>query len=93
MTVQPTQPEQSSPGSLYPFFTLLFSVPQRIDFRKVWNGFSSGLDPLQFLENNDSYGFFSKVGSGLVMTGHTGTNLMDIQILSMRKGGRLPSNL
>merc|ERR1711879_53759 len=34
----------------------------------------------QCLEENDSYEFWKQSG-GLVLTGHTGTNVMDIQIL------------
>ena len=39
-----------------------------------------GLDPLQFLANNDSYHFFQKT-AGLVKTGPTGTNVMDVRML------------
>ncbi len=39
-----------------------------------------GLDPEAFLANNDSYTFFAKAG-GLVITGPTGTNVMDVQIM------------
>lgn len=39
-----------------------------------------GLDANSFLENNDSYNFFSKA-EGLLKTGSTGTNVMDIQIV------------
>jgi len=35
---------------------------------------------LRFLENNDSYSFFQENG-GLFITGPTGTNVMDLQIL------------
>lgn len=38
------------------------------------------LNPEAFLENNDSYHFFKETG-GLLMTGPTQTNVMDIQIL------------
>ena len=38
------------------------------------------LDAVQFLANNDSYRFFEKAG-GLVKTGPTGTNVMDVRIL------------
>jgi glycerate-2-kinase len=38
-----------------------------------------GLDGREYLEANDSYHFFQKVG-GLIKTGPTGTNVMDIRI-------------
>jgi glycerate-2-kinase len=38
-----------------------------------------GLSPEDYLTNNDSYRFFEKNG-GLVITGPTGTNVMDLQI-------------
>jgi glycerate-2-kinase len=40
-----------------------------------------GLDPVRYLTDNDSYTFFKNLGDGLVVTGPTGTNVMDIQIL------------
>lgn len=39
-----------------------------------------GLDPQLYLDNNDSYHFFKKTDS-LLITGPTGTNVMDLQIL------------
>jgi len=39
-----------------------------------------GLDPESYLQNNDSYHFFEKL-DGLVKTGPTGNNLMDLQIV------------
>lgn len=41
------------------------------------------LDPVKFLENNDSYTFFSKLNNGrhLIRTGLTGTNVMDVHAL------------
>ena len=39
-----------------------------------------GVNPDTFLENNDSYHFFEKIG-GHIKTGPTGNNVMDIQIL------------
>jgi glycerate-2-kinase len=39
-----------------------------------------GLNPEEYLENNDSHTFFKKVG-GLIYTGPTGTNVGDITIL------------
>jgi glycerate 2-kinase len=41
---------------------------------------AKGLDPIEYLENNDSYNFFKQI-DGLLITGPTGTNVMDIQIL------------
>lgn len=38
-----------------------------------------GLRAGEYLDNNDSYNFFSKAG-GLLVTGPTGTNVMDIQM-------------
>ncbi|MEW6586520.1 MAG: MOFRL family protein, partial [Nitrospirota bacterium] len=37
-------------------------------------------DPTEYLENNDSYTFFKKIDE-LLVTGPTGTNVMDIQIV------------
>jgi len=39
-----------------------------------------GLDSVKFLENNDSYHFFEKLGD-LLITGPTRTNVMDVRIL------------
>lgn len=39
-----------------------------------------GLDPEEFLDNNDSYHFFEKAG-GLLKTGPTETNVCDLQVL------------
>ena len=38
-----------------------------------------GLEPGRFLDRNDSYSFFKKAG-GLIRTGPTGTNVMDLRI-------------
>ena len=38
------------------------------------------LDPRSFLDDNDSCRFFERAG-GLVKTGPTGTNVMDVRIL------------
>jgi len=40
----------------------------------------AGISPEEYLKNNDSYHFFKKVG-GLYITGPTGTNVMDVQII------------
>jgi hydroxypyruvate reductase len=41
---------------------------------------SLGLDARKFLDNNDSYHFFEPVG-GLIKTGPTGTNVMDLRVM------------
>lgn len=41
---------------------------------------ADGFDAGEYLEENDSYTYFKKAG-GLLITGPTGTNVMDIQIL------------
>lgn len=49
-----------------------------------------GLDPLAYLNNNDSYAFFQRLdtatnGHDHLKTGPTGTNVMDIQIVLLDK--------
>ncbi|MEF8879082.1 MAG: glycerate kinase [Candidatus Thermoplasmatota archaeon] len=39
-----------------------------------------GLDPKKYLENNDSYNFFKPLDD-LLLTGPTGTNVMDVQLI------------
>ena len=39
-----------------------------------------GLDPQKYLDNNDSYNFFDKLGD-LYITGPTNTNVMDLRII------------
>jgi glycerate-2-kinase len=40
-----------------------------------------GLDAREYLKNNDSFAFFSKLGGCLIYTGLTGTNVNDLTIL------------
>ena len=49
--------------------------------------YESGIKPEEYLENNDSHGFFEKVnrGESLIKTGFTGTNVMDVQVLLVHK--------
>ena len=51
-----------------------------VDGQTIAKARSLGLDPQSFLDDNDSYHFFEKAG-GLVKTGPTGTNVMDLQII------------
>lgn len=51
-----------------------------VDGNTVARAREKGLDPRQFLADNDSYTFFQKCG-GLLITGATGTNVMDLQIV------------
>jgi hydroxypyruvate reductase len=39
-----------------------------------------GLDPNFYLDNNDAYPFFEKLGD-LLITGPTHTNVMDVRII------------
>ena len=50
------------------------------DGRTIPDARALGLDPQAFLDDNDSYRFFEKAG-GLVKTGPTGTNVMDLQVI------------
>jgi glycerate 2-kinase len=50
-----------------------------VDGETVKKAKAVGLDPREYLDNNDSYNFFRKI-DGLFITGPTGTNVMDIQI-------------
>lgn len=54
-----------------------------VDGTTVTRAREMGLDPRAYLDDNDSYGFFSRVG-GLLVTGPTGTNVMDLQIIVMQ---------
>ncbi len=50
-----------------------------VDGDTVDRGIAKGLDPIKYLENNDSYTFF-KALNDLIITGPTGTNVNDILI-------------
>jgi glycerate 2-kinase len=43
-------------------------------------GKEMGLDALDYLDNNDSYSFFDRVGE-LLVTGPTNTNVMDVRVM------------
>jgi glycerate 2-kinase len=51
-----------------------------VDHTIVPNAMSAGLDPEIFLNNNDSYHFFKNT-NGLIATGPTGTNVMDLRVI------------
>ncbi len=51
-----------------------------VDGSTVPRAREAGLDAGAYLEDNDSYNFFRKAG-GLLVTGPTGTNVMDIQVM------------
>jgi hydroxypyruvate reductase/glycerate 2-kinase len=51
-----------------------------VDGETVLKAKNIGLNPEEYLNNNDSYNFFKKIDE-LLITGPTGTNVMDIQIV------------
>lgn len=51
-----------------------------VDGETVKEAKKFGLDPEEYLNNNDSYNFLKKIDR-LLITGPTGTNVMDIQIV------------
>lgn len=51
-----------------------------VDGETITRARTKGLDPAAYLAGNDSYNFFRQVG-GLLITGPTGTNVMDVQII------------
>jgi len=51
-----------------------------VDGRTLQRAHDLGLTPREFLANNDSYRFFSKLGD-LVFTGPTGTNVCDVAVV------------
>ncbi|MEW6109499.1 MAG: glycerate kinase [Nitrospirota bacterium] len=51
-----------------------------VDGQTIVKARNAGLDPSKYLEDNDSYSFFKKT-EDLLITGPTGTNVMDLQIL------------
>jgi hydroxypyruvate reductase len=46
-------------------------------------GREKGLEALKYLDNNDAYHFFEEIG-GLLMTGPTKTNVMDVRLILIR---------
>lgn len=57
-----------------------FGYPSLVDA-----ALSQGLDPSWFVDDNNSYGFYSLLGGGdLLKIGHTGTNVMDVHVLIVK---------
>ena len=54
-----------------------------VDGATIDEGYKVGLDPIKYLENNDSYTYFSKIDRAII-TGYTGTNVNDIFIALIR---------
>jgi len=53
------------------------------DVRTIRTAAALGLDPAAYLDDNDSYYFFKQTGN-LIMTGPTGTNVMDLRVFLLR---------
>jgi glycerate 2-kinase len=53
------------------------------DVRTVRTAEALGLDPAAYLDDNDSYYFFKQTGN-LIVTGPTGTNVMDLRVFLLR---------
>jgi glycerate 2-kinase len=53
------------------------------DLRTIRTARALGLNPAEYLDDNDSYGFFKQTGN-LIVTGPTGTNVMDLRIFLLR---------
>jgi len=51
-----------------------------VDGKTIKRAKALGINPEEYLNNNDSYNFFKKIDE-LFITGATGTNVMDIQII------------
>ncbi|TNF52590.1 DUF4147 domain-containing protein, partial [bacterium] len=56
-----------------------------VDGSTITEAKNLGLDPDEYLNRNDSYTFFKQINS-LLITGPTGTNVMDVQILLISAG-------
>jgi len=48
-----------------------------IDEQTYFEALSAHLNPIRYLNNNDSYTFFSKLNRA-ILTGYTGTNVNDL---------------
>jgi glycerate 2-kinase len=54
-----------------------------VDPETVRRGRDAGISATEFLNNNDAYHFFEKTGD-LLVTGPTGTNVMDVRLILVR---------
>ena len=52
-----------------------------VDGGTVARAAARGLDARQYLADNDAYHFFDRLGDGLLVTGPTGTNVMDVALV------------
>lgn len=54
-----------------------------VDMETIAVAYKQGIDPVKYLDDNDSYSFFSSLSEGryLIKTGLTGTNVMDLHIM------------
>lgn len=57
-----------------------------VDGTTVQKAEAEGISPHTYLKNNDSYNFFKQTGD-LLMTGPTGTNVMDLRIILVGRRG------
>lgn len=53
-----------------------------VDGETYYKAIKLGIDPLEYLSNNDSYTFFKKLGD-LIITGPTGTNVNDLGAIAL----------
>ncbi len=51
-----------------------------VDGETITKAKALGLDPQTYLDNNDSYNFFKQIDA-LIITGPTGTNVMDVHVV------------
>ena len=51
-----------------------------VDASMLKKAYTHNLDPLQYLQNNDSHNFFKRLGD-LIYTGSTGTNVNDVMVI------------
>ncbi len=57
-----------------------------VDSETVQKAEQAGISPYTHLKNNDSYNFFKQTGE-LLMTGPTGTNVMDLRVILVGRVG------